>query len=188
MENKELKRDDVRLQARLAELEREMSRMRNTINKVECLVKRNNVVIVGLENNSIQELTREVIKICEKLEVLVQEDPFDCKILSGKNGKTQLLVKFKNTDTKDKVIQRRKEKRITLEECKIGSKKGNIFINEDLPENIRRLYHKARKLKKNGYKFVWYKNEQIFARKSDKTEAKNIFSENHVELMMQELQ
>ncbi|KAK9877758.1 hypothetical protein WA026_019438 [Henosepilachna vigintioctopunctata] len=96
MENKELKRDNVRLQARLAELEREMSRMRNTINKEECLVKRNNVVIVGLENNSIQESTREVIKICEKLELLVQEDQFDCKILSGRNGKTQLLVKFKN--------------------------------------------------------------------------------------------
>ncbi|KAK9883619.1 hypothetical protein WA026_001792 [Henosepilachna vigintioctopunctata] len=80
VKNKEIKTDNVRLQARIKELEKEMPKMGNTINREECLVKRNNVVIFGLEKSGIQVSTREVIKICKNLKFWYR--------------KTNLIVKF----------------------------------------------------------------------------------------------
>lgn len=186
VENKELKRENLSLRARISELEREVSNMRGNFNKEEYQEKRNNVVIVGLENESIQESVEDVIKICETLDVQIQEQDIDCKILSNRDGKKQLLVKFKEVKDRDMMVQKRKGRKLTLEECKIGDKIGNIYINEDLPSNIRRLYRKARELKKNGYKFVWQRNGHIFARKSNNTDAREIFSESQVDQMIQE--
>ncbi|KAK9889269.1 hypothetical protein WA026_004548 [Henosepilachna vigintioctopunctata] len=186
IENRELRRDNESLKVRISELEKEMSNMKNNANKEELQEKRNNLMIIGLENNNIQESTKEVIKICKTLDTPIQEDDFVCKIISSKNGKKQLQVKFKEVNTRDKLIQKRKEIKLTLQDCSIGDKVGNIYVNEDLPLHVRKLYHQSRELKKYGFKFVWCKNGNIFARKTNNAEAKRIFSESQIKQMILE--
>lgn len=57
-------------------------------------------------------------------------------------------------------------------------------MNEDLPPAIRRLYQKARELRKHGFMYVWCKDGQVFVRKTDQSNIIKIGYEGQISEMI----
>lgn len=58
------------------------------------------------------------------------------------------------------------------------SAKNNIYINENLTKRNKKLFKKARDLKRNGdVKYAWCKNGKIFIRKTDDSKV-IVFNDN----------
>lgn len=56
---------------------------------------------------------------------------------------------------------------------------NNIYINEQMTQVHRNLFYKAKNIAREvGFKFIWFKNSKIFAKKN---ETSNIFiiDDNH---------
>lgn len=71
-----------------------------------------------------------------------------------------------------------------LLDCGIGNRRGNIYVNEDLPPATRRLYQKARELRKHGFKYVWCEDGQVFFRKTDQSNIIKIGYEGQISEMI----
>ncbi|KAK9890997.1 hypothetical protein WA026_013334 [Henosepilachna vigintioctopunctata] len=135
-ENKLLKKGNERLMKRVTDVETYIAKMKSDKSKEQNLERQNNVVIMGLRSDDAISSKNNVLKICEKLGMQIQQDEFECK------------------NKKEKGI-------LNLKECNIEDRRGNIYINDDLPRDIRTLLLNTKKLKEYGYKYVWCKDGQL---------------------------
>ncbi|CAH0555074.1 unnamed protein product [Brassicogethes aeneus] len=107
----------------------------------------NNVIKMGMEEN--QANKDNVKKVLTKLEV--PHDNIQVKILPSQKMSKPVLVGFETKETKDLVLIKRKAMgEIKTNMCRIEGTDANIYINEDLPRDVRNLFNKAKDLKKNN--------------------------------------
>ena len=76
--------------------------------------------------------------------------------------KRPILIIFKNKVMRDTVYANKSNLR------KLDDRHGKLFLNENLPKNLKILLGKANKIRKEkNYKFIWTKNGTILVRKTD---------------------
>ncbi|KAI8117949.1 hypothetical protein CVS40_10315 [Lucilia cuprina] len=112
-----------------------------------------------------------VLNIASKAGINIQEDDVDeTYFLNGnkqnkknkQNNRKSIVVKFTNKQTKQKLM-REKSKLKEINELK------NVFINDFLCKETLQLLNYAKSLKEVGFKFIYAKNGNIFAKKNEKS-------------------
>lgn len=160
-ENKQLRKEQTDLKNKINNMEKEITVLKKKIMKEENQERRKNVIITGIKSN--KDLEINVKKIISKLKVPAVN--FNMVVLPSKvPDKEVIIVKFENEDQRNQMIENRKKQPLTTKDCGVNELDTKIYINEDLSRNTRLLFNKARELKKIGYKYVWCKHDQVYAR------------------------
>lgn len=177
--NKKLKKEQIALKNRVADLEQEVLQIRSSVSDERNEDRLKNIVIVGLKGD--QDAKKDVTKVLNYLKVGISEQEYEVKILPSKESKKPVLVTFSQKAIRDKVLLQRKSVSLDTNTCGITS--GNtskIFLNEDLCKHSRELFKKARELKRHGFKYVWCKNGSILVRKDDNGPIKKMLTAGQI--------
>ncbi|KAG5890045.1 hypothetical protein JTB14_021067 [Gonioctena quinquepunctata] len=107
---------------------------------------------------------------------------------NGKNvtqdsgGNMKKPYKTCSCGTKNQILEKRKKKGALLTtECQIEGGSNNIYINGDIPKEVRISFGKAGELKNNDFRHVLLKNRRIYCRKIDGSELLEINSVKDIE-------
>nr|CAI5862994.1 unnamed protein product [Callosobruchus analis] len=177
-ENKKLKREQEHLKNRVGELEKEVAGMKKKLSLSEMEGRKNNVIISGI--NGDRDAETNVKKVLSKLDI--EEDICKITVLPTSNTKNAvIIVRFPREELKKQVLEKRKKVALTHQACGISEQNKKIYVNEDLPRETREMYKKARELRAAGYRYVWCKNYQVYARKEDGGAAVRINNLDEVE-------
>lgn len=177
-ENKILKKEQADLKGQVEQLVKEITVINKITFKAETEERKKNIVIVGLNGNKVED---KVKKVFAKLSI--NEETYKTTVLPTTDGnKPVVLVHCLTEELRNKVLEKRKQQRLSTENCGIDNQGTNIYINEDLPRPVREIFKKARELKQNGFKYVWSKNGQVYTRKNDGDPVIKINSISQVEL------
>lgn len=164
-QNKALKKENDLIKIRVETLEKEVIEIKKKLLKNEQEGRNKNIIISGINNDKDIELN--VKKVLTKLD----EENSECKlsILPSNTGSKNavVVVQFPTVEQRNRVLEKRKKIILNSQNCSINDSQNKIYINEDLPKPIRELFKKARELKTKGYKYVWCKHGQVYARRSD---------------------
>ena len=86
---------------------------------------------------------------------------------NGERNTRPIFIKFETKDQRDIAFASRTNLR------KFDDHK--LYLNEDLPPNLRALRGKANALRKEkGFKFLWIKNGNLFLRQNEESKIYNI--------------
>lgn len=85
--------------------------------------------------------------------------------MNNKSGK--IVVEIKSKEDKASIIELEKNKRLSANNINVTWERNGIYINNYLTQSNRNLLYKTRIFaKEHSYKFVWFKNNQIFMKKT----------------------
>ena len=179
-ENKRLKKDHVTLKQRVADLENDVVQLKSSTSRDENEERLKNVVIVGLKGG--RNAKEDVKKVLNQLKVDISDEQYEVKTLPSQEAtKPVVLVTFAQKALRDKVLQEKKSVPLDTNICGITSEiTTKIFLNEDLSKHSREIFKKARELRQHGFKYVWCRDGNIFARKVDNGPIKKILTSSQV--------
>lgn len=177
-ENKQLKKEQDQLKHQIKQLQDNLEKLKTT--QPLDSYREKNILIMGIraEDSEIGELR----KVFKGIEVEVDENDFKIRRLPSKNPSKPILVSFSTKEKRTEVLQKRKGKG-ALNSVTLGlnGSQRNIYVNEDLPQETRHIFNKARELKTHGFKFVWCKENQVFCRKNETSKIIKITSRDQVD-------
>ena len=143
-----------------------------TINPLELERRASNLELCGLEEKTGENVLQKVNDIISKISPgdAGIEEAFRIGPKTNRDGsvkkKRSILIRFKSANYRNNAL----ENKTNLK--KLNSEHGTLFLNENLPLNLKVLLGKANNLRKErGYKFLWTKNGTILVRKLDNTPA-----------------
>lgn len=170
-------------------LQKENNTLRGEIKELKSTVKflndvrvQNNCIINGvkIENETIGPM-QAVLDLAKKTGADIRENEIDDAYFlnanNNKSAKKSLVVKFVNKNSK-KVFMSGKAKLKQIDELK------TVYINDLLSKESLEVFNYAKTLKTVGYKFVYAKDGNIFARKDEKTRYNKINSMDDVDKML----
>lgn len=182
-ENKQLKRENEAIRGRVKELEAKVELLVYKQEKEQLQTKKKNIIISGPLATK-ENVSGIVKKVFQAVHVSLQESEYKSTILPSAREEKPILVQFSSEETRNKIMEARKKvQNLDTELCGFtGMQKRNIYISEDLDKKVRQLLMEAKKLKRDsGYAYVWVKNGQIYARKTESSNAIRIKDHAHVE-------
>ncbi|KAK9886468.1 hypothetical protein WA026_016751 [Henosepilachna vigintioctopunctata] len=141
--------------------------------------------MIGLPAEDSSEVRNNVLCVLKKLENQAERD-FECRILPGRNKNDFVnLIKFKKEGSSKELLKKKKIGILELLDCGIGNRKGSIYINEDISTDTKKkLFQKARKLHKHGFRLILCRDGQSLVRKSDFSNAIKMKCESQIIEMM----
>lgn len=171
-EIKRLREENKLLKDRVQDLE-------DKINISEQKGKEKNLVLVGIPKQTEEQPKKIIKKIFATLKPEINENDIEETYRITKHEKAPILVKFKNYETKLKIVQKVKEmKGLKVQECGLTGENKNIFFNDDLTKQNQQLFKKAREYKVNkGLKAAYVFNGRIYIRENEQDPPIRIRSE-----------
>lgn len=173
-------------------LQKENKSLRDEVKQLKSSVKllndvrvQNNCIVNGIEvkDDTVTPL-QAVLELANKTGADICEDEVeDAYFLNVKNNnkkksnKKSLVVKFTNKKSK-KIFMSEKAKMKEIDSLK------TIFINDFLSKETLELFNHAKSLKTVGYKFVYSRGVNIFAKKDEKSRQIRINSMDDVDKML----
>ena len=161
------------LEAAIQEEQKERRRLEEevnmAINPIEFDRRRCNLELHGLAESSDENLSEKVASILQKIAPGTNEveKAFRYGRRFGQDGSTRnrpILIIFKNRLSRENIFS----KKLNLH--KLNDQYGKLFLNENLPQNLKALFGKANERRKiKGYKFIWTKEGTILVRKAENT-------------------
>lgn len=141
----------------------------------QCLLNRS-IEIQGVPYHSQENMIDIVLKIGSEIKGSVNEQNID---LAYRNkNKKGIVVRFMQTHVRNKFLSsykhQLKDSSEHLTAKKLGYKSAcdQIYVNEYLSFETRQLFHAAREFKKaKNYKFAWTRNQKVFVKKSEDSDA-----------------
>lgn len=173
---------------KIENLQKENTTLRNEVKQLKSSVKylndirvQNDCIINGInvENDNVTPL-EVVLKIAKKTGADICEDEVDDAYflkVNDKSLKKSLVVKFNNKKSK-KAFMNEKAKIKQIDDLK------SIYINDFLCKESLEVFNHAKTLKTVGYKFVYSKGGNIFAKKDEKSRQIRIYSMGDVDKML----
>lgn len=165
-----LRKHSDEIDTRLAAKDKEIAQLQTAVTNLEIYSRRNNIEIHGVKPGGNEDLNIVLKSLAEKLDIAsLTADCIDAAHrLPAREGRIPpIIVKFTSRIQRDTWYSKR---RILVKE--------NIFINENLTAETRRLLWQAKQVAKaKAFKFVWTKNGMVFMRKTEGSGAKKIVSE-----------
>lgn len=169
-ENAKLKKGRNDMEGRIQALEKEVKKLNKNNAREEQEVRKHNLVFLGIRTTE-ANCSEDIQKVLTALNVNIQKQDYKTKLLPSEKPEKPIIVTFKNEETPKTIMENRKKKgTLTVKDCNMGNSNTRIFVNEDLSREQRQIFHGARRLKNQGYKYVWCKGGRIFVRKGDESE------------------
>ncbi|KAK9882599.1 hypothetical protein WA026_022227 [Henosepilachna vigintioctopunctata] len=129
----------------------------------------------------------EIVKVLKNLNSCLNEEDIKVRSIPSKSDMKPFIVTFNNKDTRDKVLLKRKDRgNLNSKNMHLEGVERNIYINEDLPIEVQKLFRKARELRGIGYKYVWVKNGLVFCRAGESSKPVMLKNMEHVDQLKQE--
>lgn len=174
------------------ETQQEIKRLKSENTIKDQQARSNNVVIVGISNSiedqkSNSQIKRKVDMVISHIDPEIKPTDYQIHIVTKAKENSPLLISFHKPQCKESLLARRKEKgKIQGSDC--GLVKSNpIYVNEDLTRETRELFREARKLRRDvGYKFVWVKAGNVFARRNEDSDVIKIKFIKDIEKLLSE--
>jgi len=164
LENKSIKDQNIKLTEELLHLNKK-------INTLEQKSIENNIELVCVPETANESCTDIVIQIASNIELSVLNA---YRVFSGKNKNPRKIVAIINSnETRNKILTQGRKIKIKANQLNQNWENKNIFINEQMTQMNRNLFFKAKNIAREiGFKYIWFKNTKIFAKKS---ETSNVF-------------
>lgn len=140
---------------------------------MERYTRRNNIVVTGLPVCKDENPFNLALDICNSLDISLTMGDIDaCHRLPTTRGSPPFIIKFVNRHCKEAVISKARKTKLT--QARFGGNTNKpIFINEHLTKLGNAIFREAKQLKKCGYKYIWTRNSNIYA-KSDSQNARAV--------------
>jgi len=170
---KEIKEENRHLKEQNIKLKSEVSIINKRINVIEQEQFSKHIELIGLpeQNNENCIKTVEYISVAVGGKVNVEKAYRVRSKMTGKPGKNVAILK--SIEEKLNFMHLVKTKRLSTTDINENWKKEGIYINNYLTQTYRNLFFKTKLLaKEKNYKFVWFKNNKLFVRKNNDTNAK----------------
>lgn len=117
------------------------------------------------------EITEVINMICERAGVEIKESEIERAYKIKRNNK--IIVEFTTVTKKREIMDKIKNHRVEIAQSDGSS--NFIFLNDELtPYNRKLLWMAKTKAKESGWKFIWVKNGNIYARKNENSPLTNI--------------
>lgn len=181
---KELKSEVGSLKTSLSAQSDEIQRLRSELNSSEQYSRRSNLEIHGLPCNPNENLPSMLVDIAEKVgisEFRSSEVDAVHRLPSPRGAIPAVLVRFRAASTRDHWLSCRASLGPLARERKLP----RLFFNENLTQANRELFWKARsKGKEKQYRYVWVKNANIYAKKTEGAPLVRISCTSDLELIV----
>ncbi|KAK9870482.1 hypothetical protein WA026_008040 [Henosepilachna vigintioctopunctata] len=160
-ENRQIKKENEKLRAEVQELKVEVSILKSkavsVVLNADLQSRKKNVIILGAQSRE------EIVEVLNNLETNVVNEDIKVKPIPSKSTMKPFVVTFNSKATRNMVLLKRKAKgNLNSKNMNLNGLDRNIYINEDLPMETRRLLKKVNELKAEGYKFIWVKDGVVF--------------------------
>lgn len=158
-ENKLIKDQNIELSAEVLQLNKR-------INSLEQRSIENNIELVGVPESVDESCVDIVNKIASNLNVeIVVHNAY--RVFSGKNKNPRKIVASINSkESRHQLLTQSKKMKIKANQLHQEWENNNIYINEQMTQVNRNLFYKAKNIAREvGFKFIWFKNSKIFAKK-----------------------
>lgn len=185
-ENRLLKSNQNKILDDIVLLKKENERLSLLINNSEQEKLKNSVVLKSLPDLNITECKEVLVNVATKLNVgLLSQDVTKVQKLPLKvNHKFDYLYQLKNCDTKNTIMDRcKKVKMVLKDDLTVKSVNSfeethepRIFITNHMTAFNYLLFKKAKSLHLHGFRYVWYKFGNIFARENNTSRIIRILS------------
>lgn len=180
-----LRKDNATLKKDNAALREGLDAARSEIIDLKQYSRQQNLEIKGLPLKKDEDLTNSIILFAEKFAVPLSPDELDVvhRVPSKDKTKPNVVVKCRSRSTRNRILQVVKKKKITPADFGFEGD-GIIYVNEHLcPENKVLLGKAISKKREKNWKFVWFSNGKVLARKAENSNVIHIRCENDVSLI-----
>lgn len=169
-EQKELRAENAKLQSLCQQLTNQVSSSENRILQCEQYSRNFNLEIKGVPMQSDENLTALLKKLGDVTgEAITADDIELCHRVPVAKSPTEknIVVQFTRRAKRNNVLEKARRMRLTTTDLGLRPQVP-IYVNEHLcPELKKLLGQTTSKKRDSGWKFVWVRNGQIFARKME---------------------
>lgn len=147
---------------------------------------RNNLIIAGIPFKKGENLKEIFVKLSKKLKVEITEERFEIRRFASKSDTNSgnILVELDNFSVKKNLLKNRKTKNILTSELGFNGKKSIVLFNQLTHHNLE-ILAEAKKLRTEcNFKFIWFQNNQILARKEKKSRIFTLQTKNDIEKLI----
>ncbi|CAH0555156.1 unnamed protein product [Brassicogethes aeneus] len=140
------------MQIEINNLQKKVVNLENEKNHIERKNLKNNIIISGLPVVKKENLTRTVVELAKKYNVLLKNEDFVCSQVGKANedGKQLIKVKFNKESDKERIMKSKKEINLKADVLRLSTD-SDIYINDELTKCNRNLFTEARKKGINLY-------------------------------------
>lgn len=166
---KDLKEENKKIKEQNLKLGNELHIMNKRINILEQEQLGKHVEIIGVpiqENENCGKIVESITSALGVQLTTVNAYRVRSKTVNNKSGK--IVAEMKTKEDKATLIDLVKKKRLSAKNVNDKWDNNGIYINNYLTQSNRNLFYKTRMLaKEHSYKFVWFKNNKLFIKKSE---------------------
>lgn len=179
IENEQLKNENIAIN-------NELDAIKLFINNTKQEQLNNNAILFGLPNmHNVAEIKNNFEKIIQKLEIATDIDELGVADVFQKRPSegslsAPVILKFKNQEKKNKLVQLFKTTKITTGDIGLSNNK-TIRISEQLTPHNQQLLNAAKQLRSYGFKFIWYNHGKVMVRKNEGSRIMVILSTKQID-------
>lgn len=166
----------------------QLSELENRMNEFDQYSRNKNLEIKGVEEMPNENLRVTIAKLANKIGAAsVSEKDIDVvHRINNRNNREprDIIVQFKDRESRDKIMERRREK-VTSNEVTNGKTEKVIYVNDHLTAyNKKLLWETKSRCREIHFKFIWTKDGKIFVRKDENERAYRIRSEDDIKTLV----
>lgn len=164
---KEIKDENKKLKEQNQKLENELTVVHKRINIIEQEQFGKHVEIIGVPTQDKENCAKIVENISTTLGInLSTVNAYRTKNTNNKFG--IIVAEMKSKEDKASLMDLAKKRRLSANNLNVNWESNNIYVNNYLTQSNKNLFYKTRIFaKEHSYKFVWFKNNKIFMKKSE---------------------
>lgn len=177
---KDLKDENKKIKEQNLKLENELHILNKRINILEQEQLGNHVEIIGVPIQENENCGKIIESITSALGVqLPTVNAYRVRSKTANNKSGKIVAELKSKEDKAILIDLVKKKRLSAKNLNGNWDNNGIYINNYLTQSNRNLFYKTRMFaKEHSYKFVWFKNNKLFIKKSENSNTIYIDHEN----------
>lgn len=182
-ENKQIKKENDSLKLKILTLEKGLATCQTNMLKSEQYSRNRNIEIKGIVKAADENLAQLLMKVGQAIGEPISACDVDVchRVPSKDKDKPNIIVQFQRREKRDRVLNVARKRKITNATIGLQSD-APIYVNEHLCPEMKRLLGMAISRKReHGWKFVWTRNGNIFARRTETSPIVAICRESDVE-------
>lgn len=185
----EINKENSKIKNTVIEIVKDSKALQNTVVKMSIDVNfikqqnlKNNMILAGVPYRKGENLKTTFIKICNTLKVDIAEECFEIRRFTSKTGKnpSNILVELDEYTVKKTLLKNCKTKSILTSELGFTGDHSVVLFNQLTHDNLE-ILAEAKKLKTEcNFKFIWFQNNQILAKRIEKAKIYTLNTKNDI--------
>lgn len=189
----ELNKENTKLKNTVIKMEKDRTALQNTVVEMSIVVNslkqqnlKNNLIVAGVPYEKGENLEKVFIKLSKTLKVNIGEGCFKIRRFNSKaeTNSSNILVELDEYTVKKSLLKNCKTKSILTSELGFKGEHSVVLFNQLTHENLE-ILAEAKKLKcECNFKFIWFQNHQILARKIENAKIYALKTKNDIEQLI----